>query len=178
MLRCTSSLRALPGSGLAFVRVGVRCRPEEIASSTRCCHEQSHGSSIRSPPHGVGFDLAESGGSPDGPGASVAREPRRRDSALHEGRIQTPADVDAAVVEGAAARVRPLIMTVATTVPGLLPLLWETGVGADVSARTAAPVVGGLWSCMFLTLLVLPAARPSSADSTRSIEKVAVVELS
>lgn len=75
-----------------------------------------------------------------------------------EGRIQKPEDVDAAVVEGAAARVRPLIMTVATTVLGLLPLLWESGVGADVSARTAAPVVGGLWSCMLLTLLVLPAA--------------------
>ena len=67
-------------------------------------------------------------------------------------------DVDAAVVEGASARVRPLLMTVATTVLGLLPLLWESGVGADVSARTAAPVVGGLWSCMVLTLLVLPAA--------------------
>jgi len=77
---------------------------------------------------------------------------------MREGRIQTPDDVDAAVVEGAAARVRPLIMTVATTVLGLLPLLWEAGVGADVSARTAAPVVGGLWSCMVLTLLVLPAA--------------------
>jgi Cu(I)/Ag(I) efflux system membrane protein CusA/SilA len=75
-----------------------------------------------------------------------------------EGRIRTPEDVDAAVVEGAAARVRPLVMTVATTVLGLLPLLWESGVGADVSARTAAPVVGGLWSCMVLTLLVLPAA--------------------
>lgn len=77
---------------------------------------------------------------------------------MSEGRIQKPEDVDAAVVEGAAARVRPLIMTVATTVLGLLPLLWESGVGADVSARTAAPVVGGLWSCMVLTLLVLPAA--------------------
>jgi Cu(I)/Ag(I) efflux system membrane protein CusA/SilA len=76
---------------------------------------------------------------------------------LREGRIQSPEDVDAAVVEGASARVRPLVMTVATTVLGLLPLLWEGGVGADVSARTAAPVVGGLWSCMFLTLLVLPA---------------------
>jgi hypothetical protein len=40
---------------------------------------------------------------------------------------------------------------------GLLPLLWEAGAGADVSARTAAPVVGGLWSCTLLTLLVLPA---------------------
>jgi Cu(I)/Ag(I) efflux system membrane protein CusA/SilA len=75
-----------------------------------------------------------------------------------EGRIVRPSDVDAAVVEGASARVRPLLMTVATTVLGLLPLLWESGVGADVSARTAAPVVGGLWSCMVLTLLVLPAA--------------------
>jgi Cu(I)/Ag(I) efflux system membrane protein CusA/SilA len=77
---------------------------------------------------------------------------------MREGRIHTPADVDAAVVEGAATRVRPLVMTVATTVLGLLPMLWESGVGADVSARTAAPVVGGLWSCMVLTLLVLPAA--------------------
>jgi Cu(I)/Ag(I) efflux system membrane protein CusA/SilA len=77
---------------------------------------------------------------------------------MREGRIQKPEDVDAAVVEGASTRVRPLLMTVATTVLGLLPLLWEAGVGADVSARTAAPVVGGLWSCMFLTLLVLPAA--------------------
>jgi copper/silver efflux system protein len=76
---------------------------------------------------------------------------------MREGRIRKPEDVDAAVVEGASARVRPLIMTVATTVLGLLPLLWESGVGADVSARTAAPVVGGLWSCMVLTLLVLPA---------------------
>ncbi len=74
-----------------------------------------------------------------------------------EGRIQQPADVDAAVVEGASTRVRPLVMTVATTVLGLLPLLWERGIGADVSARTAAPLVGGMWACMILTLLVVPA---------------------
>lgn len=80
------------------------------------------------------------------------------DRYMRDGRIHEPADVDAAVIEGATARVRPLVMTVATTVLGLLPLLWEAGVGADVSARTAAPVVGGLWSCMVLTLLVLPAA--------------------
>jgi hypothetical protein len=57
---------------------------------------------------------------------------------MAEGRIQKPEDVDAAVIEGASARVRPLVMTVATTVLGLLPLLWEAGVGTDVSARTAA----------------------------------------
>lgn len=77
---------------------------------------------------------------------------------LQEGRLKSPDDVDKAVIEGASTRVRPLIMTVATTVLGLMPLLWEGGPGADVSARTAAPVIGGLWSCLFLTLLVLPAA--------------------
>jgi copper/silver efflux system protein len=61
-------------------------------------------------------------------------------------------------VEGASARVRPLVMTGATTGLGLLPLLRKSGLGADVSARTAAPVVGGLWSGMLLTLLALPAA--------------------
>jgi Cu(I)/Ag(I) efflux system membrane protein CusA/SilA len=73
------------------------------------------------------------------------------------GRVRTVDDVDAAAVEGAQKCLRPMLMTVATTVLGLAPLLFESGVGADLSARTAAPVVGGLWSCMFLTLLVLPA---------------------
>lgn len=79
-------------------------------------------------------------------------------SALQQGRLRSPEDIDAAIVEGASKCLRPMLMTVATTVFGLMPLLWESGVGADLSARTAAPVVGGLWSCMFLTLLVLPAA--------------------
>jgi len=80
------------------------------------------------------------------------------DRCLKRAPSPTPEDLDAAIVEGAAMRARPLVMTVATTVLGLLPLMWESGVGADVSARTAAPVVGGLWSCMVLTLVVLPAA--------------------
>lgn len=49
-------------------------------------------------------------------------------------------------------------MSVVSTVLGLLPLLWEAGPGADVAARIAAPVIGGLVSCLVLTLLVLPAA--------------------
>jgi Cu(I)/Ag(I) efflux system membrane protein CusA/SilA len=77
---------------------------------------------------------------------------------LGAGRMSRPEDVDEAVIEGSAKCLRPMLMTVMTTVLGLMPLLWESGVGADLSARTAAPVVGGLWSCMFLTLLVLPAA--------------------
>ncbi|NPU92104.1 MAG: efflux RND transporter permease subunit [Gammaproteobacteria bacterium] len=77
---------------------------------------------------------------------------------VQNGNMRQPGDVDDAVIEGAAKCLRPMLMTVATTVLGLMPLLWEAGVGADLSARTAAPVVGGLWACMFLSLLVLPAA--------------------
>ena len=73
-------------------------------------------------------------------------------------RLHAASDIDAAVMDGASRCLRPMLMTVATTVFGLMPLLWESGVGADLSARTAAPVVGGLWFCMFLTLLVIPAA--------------------
>ncbi len=75
----------------------------------------------------------------------------------HEKGTLTLADVDEVVVEGATMRVRPIVMSVASTVLGLMPLLWESGPGADVSARIAAPVIGGLGTCFVLTLLVLPA---------------------
>jgi Cu(I)/Ag(I) efflux system membrane protein CusA/SilA len=74
-----------------------------------------------------------------------------------QGRLRAPDDVDQAVREGAAKCLRPIVMTVATTVLGLMPLLFESGVGADLSARTAAPVIGGLALCLVLTLLLLPA---------------------
>ncbi len=79
-------------------------------------------------------------------------------AARAQGQLRQRADIDTAVIDGASKCLRPMLMTVATTVLGLTPLLFESGVGADLSARTAAPVVGGLWACMFLTLLVLPAA--------------------
>jgi len=72
-------------------------------------------------------------------------------------RLHSIDDVDRAVLEGAQKCLRPILMTVATTVLGLMPLLFESGVGADLSARTAAPVVGGLTLCLFVTLLLLPA---------------------
>ncbi len=62
-----------------------------------------------------------------------------------------------AVVDGAARRVRPKLMTVLTTTLGLLPLLMSEGAGADVMKRIAAPMVGGLGSSFLMELLVYPA---------------------
>lgn len=62
-----------------------------------------------------------------------------------------------AVREGALLRLRPILMTGATTLLGLLPLLFATGLGAEVQRPLAAVVVGGLFTAMASTLLVLPA---------------------
>lgn len=62
-----------------------------------------------------------------------------------------------AVIEGAAARARPKVMTAATTTLGLLPILWSSGTGADLMKRVAAPMVGGMIGSVALTLVVLPA---------------------
>jgi len=48
-------------------------------------------------------------------------------------------------------------MAVATTMIGLLPVMWSTGTGADVMRRIAAPMVGGLASSFLLQLTVVPA---------------------
>jgi Cu(I)/Ag(I) efflux system membrane protein CusA/SilA len=65
-------------------------------------------------------------------------------------------DLYAAVMEGGAERVRPLIMTVTAVIAGLLPILWGGGAGASVMKRIAAPMVGGMVSSTILTLLVIP----------------------
>jgi cobalt-zinc-cadmium resistance protein CzcA len=66
-------------------------------------------------------------------------------------------DVDAASVDGACLRLRPVLMTAATTALGLLPLLFSSGTGSDVQRPLAAVVVGGLVTSTALTLLVIPA---------------------
>ena len=73
-----------------------------------------------------------------------------------EGRINNLGDIIAAHMEGTVQRVRPKLMTVATMLIGLLPLLWATSSGADVMKRIAAPMVGGLLTSAFLTLEVIP----------------------
>jgi len=79
---------------------------------------------------------------------------RRRAS---EGRLRDMADLEDAIVEGAARRIRPKLMTVLAMTAGLLPLLWSSGTGADLMKRIAAPMVGGLATSFALELLVYPA---------------------
>jgi Cu(I)/Ag(I) efflux system membrane protein CusA/SilA len=62
-----------------------------------------------------------------------------------------------AIVEGAVMRVRPKMMTVVSTMVGLLPIMWSQGTGSEVMKRIAAPMVGGMISATILTLVVVPA---------------------
>ena len=62
-----------------------------------------------------------------------------------------------AVLHGAGLRVRPVMMTAAAIIVGLLPIMYGAGTGSEVMSRIAAPMVGGMLSAVILTLLVLPA---------------------
>jgi Cu(I)/Ag(I) efflux system membrane protein CusA/SilA len=79
-----------------------------------------------------------------------------KDRLLH-GQMNTRNDLHAAIVHGAVERVRPKLMTVTTTIMGLLPIMWGHGTGSQVMKRIAAPMVGGLITSTFLTLIVIPA---------------------
>ncbi len=74
-----------------------------------------------------------------------------------EGRLNNREDLARAIVEGAALRVRPIAMTVAVIIAGLLPIMWGTGTGSEVMQRIAAPMVGGMITAPLLSMLVIPA---------------------
>ncbi len=74
-----------------------------------------------------------------------------------EGRLELPGGLAAAIAEGAVDRVRPKVMTVLTTMVGLMPVMWATETGTRVMKRIAAPMVGGLVTSTVLTLIVIPA---------------------
>ncbi len=78
------------------------------------------------------------------------------DRATREHRLTDLADLRRAVLEGAARRVRPKFMTVATMFFGLVPIMWSTGTGSDVMKRIAAPMVGGIFTSFVLELVVYP----------------------
>ncbi len=71
--------------------------------------------------------------------------------------MNSPKDLEAAIIEGAVERVRPKLMTVCTTLIGLLPVMLGTETGSQVMKRIAGPMVGGLISSTILTLVIIPA---------------------
>ena len=79
------------------------------------------------------------------------------EEARQAGRLGNATDLMTAISNGAVKRVRPVIMLSASTVVGLLPIMWSQGTGADVMKRIAAPMVGGLITVVGVVLLVFPA---------------------
>jgi Cu(I)/Ag(I) efflux system membrane protein CusA/SilA len=65
-------------------------------------------------------------------------------------------DLVETVIKGAGLRVRPVMMTVATIMLGLLPVLYGSGTGSEVMSRIAAPMVGGMASALVLSLIIVP----------------------
>ena len=65
--------------------------------------------------------------------------------------------MDQAIVTGCILRLRPVVMTMMTTLLGLLPLALAQGIGAEVQRPLATVVIGGLFTSTALTLVVLPA---------------------
>jgi len=71
-------------------------------------------------------------------------------------RLRSAAELRQAIHRGAVKRIRPKTMTVATDMIGLMPLLWATGTGADVTRRLVAPLIGGITVSFLMELLVYP----------------------
>jgi len=71
-------------------------------------------------------------------------------------RLLSSLEIKEAVESATALRVRPVAITAFSTMIGLVPIMWSTGTGADVTQRIAAPVLGGMFTVLLLTLLVFP----------------------
>lgn len=78
------------------------------------------------------------------------------DEIQKENRALTKADIKHAVLQGAGQRVRPIMMTVAAIIAGLIPIMFGDGTGSEVMQRIAGPMIGGMLSSVVLTLLVIP----------------------
>ncbi|HEO1389700.1 TPA: efflux RND transporter permease subunit [Legionella pneumophila] len=73
-----------------------------------------------------------------------------------KGLLKTLPDLIQMVQQCAVSRIRPMVMAGLANILGLLPVMWATGIGADVMKRLAAPMVGGVFSALLLTLIVIP----------------------
>ncbi len=75
---------------------------------------------------------------------------------IETGRANTKEDLEAAAIEGAVLRLRPILMTVIAVLASLAPILLETGIGSDVMKPIAAPIVGGMITSSINVLILLP----------------------
>ena len=92
------------------------------------------------------------------------------------GRLNDEQDLAQAIIDGAALRVRPIAMTVAVIIAGLLPIMWGSGTGSEIMRRIASPMVGGMITAPLLSMFVIPAAyRLMRAKRRAAIEPVSVI---
>jgi Cu(I)/Ag(I) efflux system membrane protein CusA/SilA len=93
------------------------------------------------------------------------------------GKLTNQSELIESIVEGAALRVRPIAMTVAVIIAGLLPIMWGSGTGSEVMRRIAAPMVGGMITAPLLSMFVIPAVyllirRPKPRDGRSTLGSV------
>ncbi len=78
------------------------------------------------------------------------------DRLLARGGAITEGDLRDATISGSVLRLRPKLMTVSVTMAALLPIMWSTGVGADVMKPIAAPIIGGMVTSTMHVLVITP----------------------
>jgi Cu(I)/Ag(I) efflux system membrane protein CusA/SilA len=78
------------------------------------------------------------------------------DQRLASGEPLTERDILDATIHGSVLRLRPKLMTVSVVMASLVPILWSTGVGADVMKPIAAPIIGGMVTSTIHVLIVTP----------------------
>ncbi len=87
----------------------------------------------------------------------------------------TPAIIREFVIEGAAKRLRPKLMTVCVGLFGLIPILWSTGVGSDIMRPITIPLIGGTITSTIYVLLITPVIFQMIKE--RELKKKGKVEL-
>ena len=78
------------------------------------------------------------------------------DRRLHLGGEITESDLRDVTIAGSVLRLRPKLMTVSVVMAGLIPIMWSTGVGADVMKPIAAPIIGGMVTSTIHVLIITP----------------------
>ena len=107
----------------------------------------------------------------------IDREIEARRGESEKGKLTTQ-HIREAVLAATSARVRPIVMTSATTIAGLIPIMIGSGTGSEVMQRIAAPMFGGMLTVMFLNLLVLPVVYCFVLQSQERFRTIPTVKMS